>query len=485
MNAIALPLSSRIYRLPIPMVMATTSPTREASTPDENAEFVELARKAFADSRQSSANSTNSSGGYEHPAIFPADSVLADWMDFARRQEESADAFLVGSILPLCAALLARRVWFTWGSKREFPNLFVMLAGKPGDRKSSVIMQAMRLSKMLLPVNAFLPKSFSPEAMFDAYTEDSGGRPDKLWIVDDANGTLTDWQKSTNGERVATRFLELYDCTGLSESFQRNKNVDPNGNAAREVPETSTSLLFGATFNIACFQGQSVRGGMARRFLFYVAERHGRLIVRPHGIGGNELERLANRLRPLAEGPTGPMDFTPEADAIWAEYQHMNRQESNDTDSMREAELARLSSSPMQTLHVAMIFEACRWAARGGHWTGLIAADTLRCAIEHVAACLTSADRLDGIGNRAQIAEDSEVFLAKVRHRFAAVDGFHFATRSDLTKHFCPNGGRPGSWRPNDLYLRFIPALERRNEARLVDKTGKRKTYAFRAEANF
>lgn len=97
-------------------------------------------------------------------------------------------------------------------------------------------------------------------------------------------------------------------------------------------------------------------------------------------------------------------------------------------------------------------------------------------------ACLASADRLDSIGNRAQISTDAEVFLAKVRHEFPPVNGFHFATRTELTKHFCPNSGRPGAWRPNDLYLRFIPALERNNEARRVDKTGKRETYAFRAE---
>lgn len=367
MNATKSP-SPRVYSLPPAGVnAAATVPTLPESTPgDRFAELVEFARRAFAEARENSATSTNPSGGYEHPAIFPADSVLADWMDFARRQEESADAFLLGSILPVCAALLGRRVWFPWGSKRQFPNLFAMLAGKPGDRKSSVIMLAFRLAKLLLPINAFLPKSFSPEAMFDAYAEECNGRPDKLWIVDDANGTLTDWLKSVNGERVATRFLELYDCTGLSESFRRNKTETEEGKATREVPETSTSLVFGATFNIACFQGQNVRGGMARRFLFYVAERHGRLIVRPSGVDSSELERLANRLRPLAERAAGPMDFTPEADALWTDYQRMNREESNSIDSLHEAELARLSSAPMQTLHVAMIFEACRWAARGG-----------------------------------------------------------------------------------------------------------------------
>ena len=66
---------------------------------------------------------------------------------------------------------------------------------------------------------------------------------------------------------------------GISDHFRRN--TDGKEGRRRNIPQTSTSLLFGATFNIACFQGQAIREGLARRFLYYVAENHGRLIVRP------------------------------------------------------------------------------------------------------------------------------------------------------------------------------------------------------------
>src|SRR5947208_2488413 len=146
-----------------------------------------------------------------------------------------------------------------------------------GDRKSSIIDLAEMLAGQILPGEAFLPRSFSPETLFDQYSEAEGGRADKLWIIDDANAVLTDWRKAVNGERVATRFLELYDCKSISEHFRRNS--DGKEGRRREIPQTSTSLLFGATFNIACFQGQAIREGLARRFLYYVAENHGRLIV--------------------------------------------------------------------------------------------------------------------------------------------------------------------------------------------------------------
>ena len=463
-------------------VSVDTSPrNNSALPPTEFAEFVEDARRAFAGDPANPTNSANAGVGDEQPAIFPADSILADWMNLACRQEESADAFLIGSILPVTAGLLARRVWFPWGTRRKYPNLFAMLAGKPGDRKSSVILTAERLARECLPGNAFLPAAFSPEALFGEYAEEDGGRPDKLWIADDANATLKDWQKTVNGERNATRFLELYDCKPLSESFQRNRKENADGQARRTIDETSTSLLFGATFNIAAFQGQEVRAGMARRFLYYVAERHGRLIVRPGNGDAEAFGRLVESFRRLLE-PTGEMDFSAEAAGVWESYQHANRATIFNLDASREAELSRLSSAPMQTLSVAMVFEACRWAKNGGSWTGLIHADTLKLAAKHMGACLEAAERLDCVAHRAELRQDAEILLARVRHDFPTASGFHFAGRSELTKRYCANSGRPGAWKPDDLYLRFIPALERLGEARLIRKEGKREVFAFCAE---
>ena len=136
--------------------------------------------------------------------------------------------------------------------------------GKPGDRKSTTINLAAHLAQLCLPDNAFIPASFSPESHFDEYDVEREGRPDKLLIGDDANSTLTDWQKTGNGERNAARFLKLYDCAPLSETFRRNKKEAPKGEAGamrRFIPETSTNLLFGATFNIACSNVRKLRTG--------------------------------------------------------------------------------------------------------------------------------------------------------------------------------------------------------------------------------
>src|SRR5207248_1794955 len=94
--------------------------------------------------------STFSPGGVTlAQAVYPENSWLARYMDFARLREESADSYLLGSVLPVVAAALARRVRFPWGEGWIYANLFSMLAGKPGDRKSSAINLAEKIARIV------------------------------------------------------------------------------------------------------------------------------------------------------------------------------------------------------------------------------------------------------------------------------------------------------------------------------------------------
>jgi hypothetical protein len=228
--------------------------------------------------------------------------------------------------------VLARKVWLPWAPSSLYPNLFCVLCGKPGDRKSSTIKLAEHLAKGCLPAEAFLPKAFSPESLFDEYAVDCGGQADKILVADDANAILTDWHHSVNGERNATRFLDLYDCTELSEAFRRNKKQSKTGSSRRHIPETSTSVIFGATFNIARFQSQTVQAGLARRFLYYVAEELDRTIHHPK----YDLKRfglLQDKFADLAR-LSGPFQFNSEAEKLFNAFQDDNRKSLNSSDPL-------------------------------------------------------------------------------------------------------------------------------------------------------
>jgi hypothetical protein len=446
-----------------------------------------------------SANSTNSTQDprpnstdrqqFKQPAIYPADSILHDYMQYGISQTEGVEAYILGSVLPVAAALIGRRVYFRLPLK-VYPNLFVMLAGAAGDRKSSTIKIAEELAKgsVLLPPEAFIPLSFSPETLFDEYD----ARPDKLWIVDDANIVLTDWNKTANGERVGARFLSLYDCCELTESFRRNRSK--KSGSRRKVEETSTSLLFGATFNAACFQrqGEQIRKGMSRRFLYYAGDGHGRTHTRPRWENMGPIANTFNQLMVYS----GEMKLAPESETIWDEYQLKNRKLITGADQFDDAERSRLNSAPTHVIKIATIFElageakqspmtpaeaAVRLAA--GVQPPTIRADTLELAVAHVNECLKAARFLDKIADQVVVANQAEVFLANIRHDFRKQTGDTIIlTRSELTNKYAHHPDRKGTITPDDLYLRIIPELIAQGLAAVHSKKGKRETYSFKKE---
>jgi hypothetical protein len=71
-----------------------------------------------------------------------------------------------------------------------------------------------------------------------------------------------------------------------------------------------------------------------------------------------------------------------------------------------------------------------------------------------------------------------------IQHDFRdrARAGTIFLTRAEITRRFAHNSARGGSLKPDDLYLRILPALERQHLAKLIRRSPA-ELYAFRAEA--
>jgi hypothetical protein len=433
-----------------------------------------------------STNSTNSPGyptqkGYIQECIYPEDSVISDFMDLGREVCESAEVFLLGSCISGVSASLERRIRFPFGAEIHFPNLFSMIAGPPGTRKSSGIDLARQVMKEFLPNETFMPKRFSVETLFDEYDQKRGGCPDKWWVYDDAKPILTDWKKTGYGERVAAEVLDLYACTSMTENFRRNSGKK-NPQTRRHIPQTSTSILFGATFPDASFPGQAVQSGVARRFINYVGEDMGRERALPPVADLKPVSELFSRLRRFQS----VCSFTEEAEALWITFQHDNRVRIRNTDARCEVEVHRLNSAPMQTLHVAMCFEACIAAKKNLPGFDKISMLALNYAIDHVDACLEAAKYLDSVSSLCATLNNAEVLLAKVRKDFRAraKNEAIILTRSEITGTYASHPNRADAWTPDIIFLRLIPALIRERMAKQIQKRskGQPEIYAFRCE---
>jgi hypothetical protein len=410
--------------------------------------------------------------------IYPHDSILKDYMALACTVSEAADCLIIGSALPICAAIMARNVWFPWLTHRLYTNLFSILCAKPGFRKDSTIDLAEELARKCLPEAAFIPNDFSPESLFDEYDVNCGGQPDKLLLFHDANIILTDWQSAGIGPRNAVRFLKLYDCKGFSETYRRNQQKNQPGSSRRRIPETSTSLLFGATFNVAKFQNQAVQAGLLRRFLYYVAEELARDIDCPYATIPQALIDQFCRLGQLS----GPFKFKPEAQAVFKDFQTKNRDMLKKTDPLDEALLSRLATAPTHVLKVAMIFEACRSVKQGSDKLELEAV-TLESAIKHVAESDKGVVLLDTIVERPATNNEAEVTLAVIRVEsdHLARNGEIVLSRSELTRRFA-NHGRRGDKTVDHLYGQIISHLIQMGQAVTLPKAGRLEQYVFFTE---
>jgi hypothetical protein len=423
--------------------------------------------------------SVNPAGLFVQKAIYPEDSILTLYMEEARTCCESADIYLLGSILPVCARLLARRVYVDWGPKKLYPNIFELLIGTAGMRKTSAIQCANRVAWKCLPPEAFLSEKQSAEALFYEFCVDEGGCPDKLMLVEEGNALMSTWAKSEYGARVAAEFLRLYDCAELSESFMRNKSK--NSGTKRAIPETSTSVVIGGTFGVATFPLQQVKEGIARRFMYGVAETLERTIYWPERLPSY---RVADLFKPLLK-LSGEIHM-PKQGVVWdcwTAYQDKNRRSIDEATSADEVLAARLTSAPVQVLKIAIIYEACR--AIHNNWKVLqeFSLEGLEKAIGFVEEHIRAAAFLDRYATRKAFQEQAEVVLAMVRRDFKAQrPDTIYVTRTELTRKFCMNTGRRGAMTIEDLYYRILPELERQGECTRILKRGKFEVYAFKTE---
>jgi hypothetical protein len=413
--------------------------------------------------------------------VYPTDSILHPYVQYAQTQTEGADCFILGSILPVVGRCLSRNVYAEFGSTRIYPNLFSLIVGPPGDRKSHTVGISERTALALLPSEAFISDFASSEGLFDEYYTDSGGCPDKISIIDDAAGILATWRTTQYGERVVGLMLRLYDCKGLSEAFRRNKKETTEKNVRRRIPETSTSVVYGATPIDAVFPRQQHQQGLVRRFMHYVAFSMARLISWPQKEVEDEITRL---FRPLLDFK-GPVGLSAQARPLWDAFQKRNRTKLESVPENRPQERHILATEPTHVLKIATRFEACRQVWNKVEcFRGEIREETLQRAIEHVSQCQEAAKVLAGNAKRFETRQQAESILSQIRYRFSADSVYPdtiYVNRSRLTRTFCLHQNRHGALQTDELYIEILPYLIETGDAQLCFKNGKLEIYAFRA----
>lgn len=440
---------------------------------------VEVSKGSAVENVENSELSTNSARLPAPEAVYPADSILENYMSFAREFSESEDCILIGSVLPIVARLLGRRVFVRFAG-RKYPNVYSLIVTKPGLRKSTSIDLAERVGRALLPPDAFLEGACSEQALFKCYQ----AQPDKLLIEEEGNTLLSNWASDAAGKIVAKRFLKLYDCRSWTQTYMRQ--AEESGDAMQRIEETITSLLIGTTYNNCRFHALETRDGMRRRVNYYLSEKYARTIYWPPDFDSNEFSQLIESFKPLLE-IEGEMRLSADAQTLWHKLQDANRAEIQaipGIDAASEAYGSALAKENAKVLKFAMIFEACRWASSPSRDFHVIQDDTLQLAAEHVRHSINASRELDSIGRRAEIREEADAILATIRVEFrgGASDGKIELSKTVLTHRFAANPSRRGAITSARLYNEILPDLQKRRLTRLLRRNGKLQVYQFPVE---
>jgi hypothetical protein len=430
-----------------------------------------------------STSSTNSTGVYpnrSHP--IPTDSILQEYLEVARGVSESTDSWLIAPILSLCGRLLTPNVYLSLGSLKPM-TIYNFIAGPAGLRKSTSFNPAEIMASNLLTDDDLISGNVSDSSLFQLFEEN----PNRLQFEDDGNTIITNWASTTYGKEVSARYLKLYDGARWQQSFRGDQ--DKKGDSPRRVIDRATlSLAIGSTFGVSQFNGINSQSGLRRRFGYYVSTRSERMLSWPSCFDADNNQELIERFAKLKvlSGCVGQKNFTSAAGDVWERIQRENRLEAESLgcSSLDEIMAASLNETPARIFKLAVIFQACRWAA-GVHDHPLkIEAEVLEIAEAHQRACLDAGKQLETVGRRGAIEDEAESVLACIRADFSREPHLRgnviYLDKSTLTRRFAANPGRVGSIKPDKLYGEIIQALIESGEAREISRNRKHVVYGFR-----
>ncbi len=247
----------------------------------------------------------------------------------------------------------------------------------------------------------------------------------------------------------------------------------------------------GSTFGVARLNQLEAGCGLRRRFGFYVATEQARDIWWPETLEGEELDRLADMFQNLThlKGCVGKASFTRDAMSYWLMLQKRNRKRCKEIPGYTngdESLLSSLNESPMRCLKLAVIFQACRWARERDSRIDpfLITDDNLAIAEAHQDSCLDALVYIEGVGKRAVVDDTAEWLMAQIAGDHAVYPEQRSAvyTKTELTRRFAANPGRPGALTSSRLYGEIVPNLITKGRCKQLSTVGKLVTYEFRWE---
>jgi hypothetical protein len=229
---------------------------------------------------------------------------------------EAPEVFHRWSLLTCLSAALSRNVWAANGHFRIYPNLYVMLMGDPGTRKST----AVGIAKEVLKNSGFMHFAATQTSKEQFYRDleiaglenpELSSTSQQFVCADEFNNFIGE-----NNTGFISALTELFDCKDeFKARFKKDVSI---------INNPSVQILGGnthANFGIA-FPPSIIHNGFLSRMLLIYGQRTTVKIAWLRAPKLSEREKLQNHLQSMRTDLKGELTYTPEAIRALEEIYH-------------------------------------------------------------------------------------------------------------------------------------------------------------------
>lgn len=244
----------------------------------------------------------------------PQDEWLGQYISYARSLTDAPIAFHVGGGLAVLATAVGSNIyWYGGGAREQWPNLYMLLIGPSGTRKSTSVDLPTEPLKIAVP-GSIMDQEFTPER----FVQNLARQPASL-IRESEFASLLERMKSSYMNGFKQRLTDLYDC---HLSYERSVMGMGGQGEKISIIRPSLSILAASTMDwlVQSLVENDMRSGFMPRFLIISAQDR-----EPEPPGGyyaiaraNVSAPLISALRKLSQMQRRKLSFDPVRDRLVA-----------------------------------------------------------------------------------------------------------------------------------------------------------------------
>lgn len=250
-------------------------------------------------------------------ALLP-ESAWTDWARLYRAavgpSTEAADELHYLALLTVLGAALGRTVTVSCGRPLH-PNVYSMLIGPTGDRKSTAAQLALDLLRRVTSGVLLLNGLGSQEGLMErmAGAESGSGLHSRtLLFVDEMAALLKKGRRESSGSLIEF-ITEVFHCPDFKTHCTRSKAI--------HLENPTLSILAASTpcWLEAALQEEDILGGFTNRFVYVTAPAKSDKPL-PALPDGRKLQELADWMRRIAQAPPRAIALAPDAKDLWSDF---------------------------------------------------------------------------------------------------------------------------------------------------------------------